>query len=123
MLKEVLVLAGHDVTVATRGREGIDLAKAHKPDVVLCDLGLPDGVSGYDVARELRLDPSLGGVRMVALSGYGRPEDKAQGKEAGFDVHLTKPVDAEALERVLLGEPADGPDATAVHAARDKPPQ
>lgn len=107
MLRQVLELTGHRVVVARRGREGIAMAREEEPDVVVCDLGLPDDVSGFDVARELRSDPDLKGTRLVALSGYGRPEDKARSAEVGFDAHLTKPVDMRTLERILveLGSP------------------
>ena len=102
MLRHVLELSGHRVDVATSGRQGIDMAKRGRPDVVLCDIGLPD-ISGFVVAEELRTDASLAGVRLVALSGYGRPEDKARGAQAGFQAHITKPVDTKALERILQG--------------------
>jgi CheY-like chemotaxis protein len=75
--------------------------KRSQPDVVLCDLGLPDGVSGFDVARDLRADPETRTLPVVALTGYGRSEDKQAGMEAGFDAHLTKPVEADTLDRLL----------------------
>jgi PAS domain S-box-containing protein len=111
MLQQVLEITGHRVRVATHGKAGVALAKECRPDVILCDLGLPDGLSGFDVARALRADGGMQGVRLVALSGYGRPEDKARGAEAGFDAHLTKPVDVKVLERVLaeIGAEAKAP--------------
>jgi two-component system CheB/CheR fusion protein len=101
MLRQLLELAGHEVDVAGTGPEGIALARKVTPDVVLCDLGLPDGMSGFDVARALRSDPATKCSGLVALSGYGRPEDKAEGVDAGFDAHLTKPVDLDALGKVI----------------------
>ncbi|ACY17737.1 chemotaxis protein CheB [Haliangium ochraceum] len=102
MLSELLRINGHRVDVAADGVEGIEIARAEKPDVVLCDLGLPEGVTGYDVARELRADERTRAIRLVALSGYGRPEDKTRCVEAGFDAHFTKPVSLELLERLLV---------------------
>ena len=107
MLREVLQMDGFEVSVAGRGQLGVTMAQDLKPDVILCDLGLPDGMSGYDVARTLRGAGKTQGIRLVALSGYGRPEDVARGVEAGFDAHLTKPVDVTALRR-LLAELAAG---------------
>lgn len=101
MLGELLSARGHRVATATAGQEGLARAREVRPDVVVCDLGLPGGMSGFEVARRLRSEPGLGSVRLVALSGYGRPEDKAKALDAGFEVHLTKPVDVDVLERAL----------------------
>jgi CheY-like chemotaxis protein len=103
MLKQVLELFGHRVTTAGTAHEGIERARESHPDLILCDIGLPGGVSGYEVARALRADPATRTLRIVALSGYGRPEDKARVAEVGFDGHLTKPVDMDALKAVLSG--------------------
>lgn len=105
----LLRLAGHDVLEAHSGREGIRLARAHRPDVVLCDIALGGDTDGYAVARTLRTDPVLRETRLVAMTGYGRDEDKRRSREAGFHLHLTKPVDLERLQRAL-GE-AGGGDA------------
>lgn len=102
-LKEMLELSGHEVSVATNGRDGLAAVRQQQPDVVLCDIGLPDGLSGLDVARELRADPGLSGVQLVALSGYGRDDDRERSLQARFDHHLTKPVDLEAIERIIAG--------------------
>ncbi|WP_242392421.1 hybrid sensor histidine kinase/response regulator [Anaeromyxobacter oryzisoli] len=103
-LGDLLELFGHRVALAHDGRTGIALARELRPDVVLCDIGLPD-VSGYEVARALRADPSLRGTRLVALSGYAQPEDRDRAKEAGFDAHLAKPAPLERLEALIAGEP------------------
>lgn len=100
MLSELLELSGHEVTVVGDGREALAALGEHGVDVVLCDLGLP-GMSGYDVARAVRKDPVLAELPLVAVSGYGQPEDRSRTAEAGFDAHLTKPVDRAALDRVL----------------------
>jgi CheY-like chemotaxis protein len=71
-----------------------------RPEVVLCDIGLP-GMDGYEVARAFRGDPELRSAYLIALTGYGQEEDQRQAREAGFDVHMTKPVDPDALRRIL----------------------
>jgi CheY-like chemotaxis protein len=96
----VLGLVGHQVRTACDGRTGIDTARALKPDVVLCDIGLPD-MDGYQVARTLREDEALSSTRLIALSGYARPEDTKRAREAGFDSHVAKPPDLEELTEML----------------------
>jgi PAS domain S-box-containing protein len=103
-LAEVLELDGHEVSVARDGRSGLALVRRVRPDVVLCDVGLPD-VDGYEVARAIRRDEALRAVRLVALSGYAQPEDRERAKAAGFDLHLAKPPDLDQLARALAGEP------------------
>ena len=99
-LREVLEILEHVVEVAYSGPEGIEKARAFHPDVVLCDIGLPE-MDGYEVARRLRADPEVGRVAIVAVSGYAQPEDVAMAKEAGFDAHLAKPPSIVTLERAL----------------------
>jgi two-component system CheB/CheR fusion protein len=99
-LREALELGGHIVEVAYNGPEGLERARAFRPDVVLCDIGLP-GMDGYDVARTMRADPELARVALVALTGYAQPEDIAKASEAGFEAHLAKPPSIERLEGVL----------------------
>jgi len=101
MLQSLLQGCGHEVRRAADGREGIALARALKPDAIFCDLGLPGGMSGYDVAETLRRDGALGNIRLVAVSGYGRPEDKQRALAAGFDAHMTKPMTINQLEDLL----------------------
>jgi two-component system CheB/CheR fusion protein len=91
---------GHEVTSAHSGRHGVETAQTWKPDVVLCDLGLPE-MDGYEVAAALRQDPDTSGLRLIALSGYGQEEDRRKSEAAGFDLHLTKPVDPVELQRLL----------------------
>jgi CheY-like chemotaxis protein len=71
-----------------------------RPDVVLCDIGLP-GMDGYEVARTIRSEAALQRVRLVALSGYAQAEDRARAARAGFDSHLAKPADPDAIRRLL----------------------
>jgi two-component system CheB/CheR fusion protein len=90
----------HDVAVAYNGPDGITLAKEFRPDVVLCDLGLP-GMNGYDVARAFRADGDLSHARLVALSGYTLPSDRRRAADAGFDEHCAKPPSLARLEQML----------------------
>ncbi|MGE5414956.1 MAG: ATP-binding protein, partial [Syntrophomonadaceae bacterium] len=98
-LRELLSEAGHRVATASDGLAGIELAVSLRPDVALVDIGLP-GLDGYGVARRLR--QSLGDdVLLVALTGYGLPEDRRRALEGGFDAHVTKPVTLRAILRLL----------------------
>ncbi len=96
-----------EVREAHDGPEAIDIAGEFRPDLVLLDIGMP-GMDGYEVARRLRAAPHAGGVLLVALTGWGQESDRLKAKEAGFDHHLVKPVDPEAI-RALLADPADWP--------------
>jgi CheY-like chemotaxis protein len=107
MLADLLTMEGHRVEVAADARSGVDLVRRVKPDLVLCDIGLPDR-SGYDVAGELRADPMLRGTRVVALSGYAQPEDRSESRAAGFDAHLAKPLSLEELDALLRSAPPAG---------------
>jgi PAS domain S-box-containing protein len=99
-MRILLTKYGHEVALAHSGPEGVDTAKRWRPDVVLCDLGLPE-MDGFEVARRLRVAPELASTRLIAISGYGQEEDRRQCLEAGFDLHLTKPVDPVELKRLL----------------------
>jgi two-component system CheB/CheR fusion protein len=103
-LRMLLEVHGHEVAVATTGPAGVRAALDWRPDVVLCDIGLP-GLDGYGVARELRRNPATAGLLLVAVTGYGREEDRLRSREAGFDHHLTKPVDPAELQPLLVGLP------------------
>jgi CheY-like chemotaxis protein len=99
-LAEILELDGYRVQLASDGKTGISLAQEVKPDVVLCDIGLPD-LSGYEVARALRANDALRATRLIAVTGYTQPEDRRRAKEAGFDFHLPKPPPLEMLSELL----------------------
>ncbi len=99
-LAQLLALSGHDARTAGDGAEGVRLAVEFHPEVVFCDLGLP-GMSGYDVARQLRALPSGRELVLVALTGYGQPSDREKTAQAGFDAHLVKPVDPSVIESFL----------------------
>ena len=100
----LLGLDGHDVRVAYAGRQALEIIQEpFKPEVAILDLGLPD-LSGYDLARLLRQDPNMQRVTLVALTGWGQEEHKQRAREAGFDHHLTKPVDLDLLATVIATE-------------------
>lgn len=100
-------LWGHRARVAYDGPGALRLAGEYRPEAVLLDLGLP-GMSGLEVARKLRAEPALRGTVLVAVTGYGREDDRRCCQEAGFDLHLTKPVDLGMLQELLArrGQPA-----------------
>ena len=93
-------LAGHTTRVVHTGPAALAAAREFRPEVVLLDIGLP-GLNGYEVARRLRSDPELAGALLVALTGWGSEDDKRQALDAGFDVHLTKPIEATALDAAI----------------------
>jgi PAS domain S-box-containing protein len=99
-LADVVRMLGHEVRVASDGESGIATVSEFHPDVVLCDLGLP-GIDGYEVARRLRTGATSSAVLLVALSGYGQPDDRKRSSAAGFAKHMVKPVTLEALQRTL----------------------
>src|SRR5262245_14519817 len=99
-LQLLLRLYGHEARVAGGGRAGLATARDWHPDVLLCDLGLPE-LDGFQVASALRRDPATADIRMIAITGYGRPEDRRRSGEAGFELHLTKPVDPSVLQQLL----------------------
>lgn len=99
-LRDLLKLAGCTVVVADSGVRAVEIAPGFRPEIVLCDLGLP-GLNGFEVAEALRRDPATAGARLIALSGYGQEAIQQRCRKAGFDSHLTKPVDFVELERLL----------------------
>lgn len=99
-LRDVLELLGHEVDVATDGPAALGIATRRRPDVVLCDIGLP-GMDGYAVARAFRGDPRLRDIYLVALTGYAQPDDRRRAATAGFNAHLGKPASIDHLERLL----------------------
>ena len=97
----LLRLTGHEVEVAFDASEGLEKARSFHPEVVLCDIGLPGAMDGYEVARALRTDAETRSAFLIALTGYGQEDDRRRALEAGFDAHLTKPADLDALRRLL----------------------
>ena len=96
-----LGIEGHDVRVVHNGPAALEAARAWPPDVVLMDLALPPSMDGVEAAVRLRRDLGLTDATIVAVTGYGDDEDRRRTQEAGFDDHLTKPVDAARLESLL----------------------
>ena len=101
-LSDMLRLLGHDVTTVADGEAAVAAAEAVRPDVIVSDIGMPR-LNGYEVARQVRSRPWGGGVFLVALTGWGQADDRAKSAAAGFDHHLVKPVDPDALGRLLAG--------------------
>lgn len=99
-LSMVLQLKGHEVMVESDGEQGLQRALKARPEVVICDIGLP-GMDGFDVARALSEDSQYQPLQLVALSGYAQPQDIERSQQAGFDHHLAKPPDVDQLERIL----------------------
>ena len=100
-LCDLLEIEGHQVEVVFDGLTALEAARRFDPDLVLCDIGLP-GMDGYAVAAALRVNPTTRAARLVAVTGYGRDEDRRRSAEAGFEVHLTKPLHAGELQRVMV---------------------
>ncbi len=99
-LGTLLRMLGHEVYLAFDGLTALEAARRYRPDLVLLDIGLP-GMHGYDVAQRIRKQPELREVVLVAVTGWGQEEDRRRAREAGFDHHLTKPLNRTALERLL----------------------
>ena len=101
----LLEMLGHDVEVAADGKAALDKAHRFEPEIILCDIGLPGLINGYEVARTIRGTSRLRHAYLIALTGFGSPEDKAKARLAGFDLHLTKPLDPACLEPLIASIP------------------
>jgi CheY-like chemotaxis protein len=101
-LAMILKLGGHETASVYTAVDALQRAADFRPDVVLLDIGLP-GMDGYEVAQKMRELPGLRDIRLVAVTGYGRSDDRLRARDAGFDDHLTKPVEFAVLERTLAG--------------------
>jgi PAS domain S-box-containing protein len=106
MLGELLRRGGHEVHEAADGAQGLESALRNRPDIALVDIGLP-GLDGYEVARRIRAESGGDQMLLVAVTGYGSQRDRERAHEAGFDVHITKPIDLSALAKVIEGERSD----------------
>jgi len=109
-MAEVLETKGFTVVTANDGIEALRVAEQERPQAYVIDLGLP-GMNGYEVAKRIRGLANADHVVLVALTGYGGPEDKLRSEQAGFDYHMTKPADFDTLERVLRKYDDDKPEA------------
>jgi signal transduction histidine kinase len=117
-LQCLLELWGHEVLVANDGTSGYESAVALRPDVALIDLGLP-GIDGYEVAKKIRGALGAAAPLLIALTGYGAPEQRAQALAAGFDLHIVKPVEPDRLS-MLLDEYSATPPTSARQAASEE---
>lgn len=99
---QMLALIGHRTALAFDGAEALKTAREIQPDVIMLDIGMP-GMSGYDVCRTLRDDPAFAKTIFIAQTGWGQESDRLKAQEAGFDHHLTKPVELAELSRLLAG--------------------
>jgi PAS domain S-box-containing protein len=104
-LRDVLTILGCTVEIAADGRAALAALAGARPDLVLCDIGLPGEMSGLDLARVIRRDPAHAGVRLVALTGYGTAGDRRASSDAGFDAHLTKPIEMKRIAQLLAELP------------------
>jgi CheY-like chemotaxis protein len=104
-MKIVLEQAGHKVEVARDGATALQKGRAFRPDVVLCDIMLAGLMDGYALAAAMRRDPVLESAHLIALTGYGREEDRERARQAGFNIHLTKPANPAELRRLLAERP------------------
>jgi CheY-like chemotaxis protein len=101
-LATLLTIIGNEIQTAHDGLEAVEAAATFRPEVVLLDIGLPK-LNGYDVCRRIREQPWGKDMVLVALTGWGLDEDRRQAKDAGFDLHMVKPVDFDALMSLLAG--------------------
>jgi CheY-like chemotaxis protein len=98
-MAELVRIWGYEVRTAHDGPAALECARSFRPNVVLLDVGLP-GMDGYELARRLRAE-GLAGDLLVSVTGYGQEEDRRKAQEAGFDHHLTKPVNPDMLQRLV----------------------
>ena len=99
----VSTVDGHDVQIAHDGPMALQMATTFQPDVILLDIGLP-GIDGYEVAERLRGQDEFRETRIIAMTGYGQPDDRRRSKEAGIDYHLVKPVKIDVVRSLLARE-------------------
>ena len=99
-LAEYLRMLGHDVHVAYSGLEALTAARSLQPDAAILDIGMP-GINGYEVSRAIRAEPWSSRIRLIAVSGWGQHKDKRDAHDAGFDAHLTKPIEPSQVESLL----------------------
>jgi CheY-like chemotaxis protein len=104
----LLASMGHETRVAYDGQHAIDAAEAFRPDMIVLDIGMPV-MNGYDVCRRIRSLPWGRDILIIAVTGWGQIQDRERSREAGFDGHLTKPVEMSALQEALAGRiPSSG---------------
>jgi CheY-like chemotaxis protein len=97
----LLQMANHDVHIAGDGAAALELAERLKPHVAILDIGMP-GLTGYEVAERIRAETWGRGMLLIAVTGWGQKSDKEKARSAGFDHHLTKPMDPTDLEQLFV---------------------
>jgi CheY-like chemotaxis protein len=107
MLAALVRHLGHDVLTVHDGQQALRVVESYRPDVILLDIGMP-GLNGFEVAKRLREQGINPAPRIVAVTGWGKPEDQARSREAGFDMHLMKPVEEAQIRAALATDPANG---------------
>jgi CheY-like chemotaxis protein len=108
MLGEAVNTFGHEVRIAHDGPSALEIAAEFDPEIALLDIGLPL-MDGFELARRFRAEPRLAGLYLVAVTGYGQPVDRERSHQAGFDVHLVKPVDLDLIAKLLREVPEASP--------------
>jgi CheY-like chemotaxis protein len=96
----LLSFSGHEVKIAHDGAEALDAVRSFRPDVAFLDIGMPV-LTGYEVAQAVRAEPWGSEVTLIAVTGWGQPDDKQRAHTAGFDRHLVKPIDPDEVDRLL----------------------
>lgn len=99
-MARVLSTMGHEAAFVTRASEALEVARKMRPQIVFLDLGMPE-IDGYKLARLLRAEFGFDGMRLVAISGWGRDEDRAASRQAGFDAHVKKPAGIDVIDSIL----------------------
>ena len=99
-MARLLSSMGHDAAYVTRSSQALKVAREMRPHLVFLDLGMPE-IDGYELARQLRREFGFEGLRLVAISGWGREEDRAASRRAGFDAHVKKPASLEVIDSIL----------------------
>jgi CheY-like chemotaxis protein len=107
----LLRIWGHEAQTVHDGLTAIDAVRTYQPEIVLLDIGLP-GMSGYEIVRKLRAQPQFKTLVVAAMTGYGQDADRQRSKEAGFDFHLTKPLDPNILETFVTSPESFSPAPT-----------
>lgn len=105
MVKAALELKGHTVALARSARDALEVLDDWRPDIVICDVGLPGELDGHGFARAVRADPRHAGIYLVALTGYAGAADRERAHRAGFDLHIAKPADLERLDAIVREAP------------------
>jgi CheY-like chemotaxis protein len=99
-LARMLRSLGHEMRLEYDGLAGLAASRTFRPDIAFLDIGMP-GLNGYDLARRLRAFPSTSGIVLIAVTGWGKSDDRERSREAGFDEHVVKPLEIERLQSIL----------------------